>query len=145
MFESEKDNCFDDQPLDEYAQLCYLVKLGQVYKARDLAIELKIEATTELRLNGDTIMHVCAEYGQVKLFEYFCKELGASIEVKNKLEETPFTVAAREGRILILKMFYDKFPNQFNPDSRSVDGWTAFSYACINGFLNTIEFWRTSE
>ena len=68
MFESEKDNCFDDQPLDEYAQLCYLVKLGQVYKARDLAIELKIEATTELRLNGDTIMHVCAEYGQVKLF-----------------------------------------------------------------------------
>ena len=37
-------------------------------------------------------------------------------------------------------MYYDEWPNQFNPDARSLDGWTAFNYACINGFLNTIEF-----
>ena len=72
---------------------------------------------------------------------YYHKQLSGELDARNKLDETPFSVAAREGRINILKMYYDEYPNnQFNPDARSLDGWTAFNYACINGFLNTIEF-----
>ena len=37
-------------------------------------------------------------------------------------------------------MYYESYHNMFNPDARTLDGWTAFSYACVNGFLNTIEF-----
>ena len=91
-----------------------------------------------LRKNGDCILHVCAEYGQVKLFEYFQKTLNGDLDIKNGLDETPFVVAAREGRINVLKFYFEKFPNQFNGDARTVDGWTAFNYASINGFLNTI-------
>ena len=53
--------------------------------------------------------------------------------------ETPFVVAAREGRINMLKVYFEKLTiNNFNPDARTVDGWTAFTYAAINGFLNTV-------
>ena len=83
-------------------------------------------------------MHVCAEYGQAKLFEYFKNTFACDLDIKNYLDETPFCTAAREGRINILKMFFEKWPNGFNPDIRTKDGWTAFNYACINGFLNTI-------
>ena len=132
---------FDDQPLEEFNQLIYQIKIGQVYKARNLAKEKQINSATVLRKNGDTILHVCAEYGQVKLFEDFHKRLPGDIDIKNKLDETPFCTAAREGRINILRMMYEKYPPpMFNADCRTTDGWTAFSYACINGFLNTITF-----
>ena len=84
---------------------------------------------------------MCAEYGQVKLFEDFHKRFPGDIDIKNRLDETPFCTAAREGRINILRMMYEKYPPPlFNADARTVDGWTAFSYATINGFLNTITF-----
>ena len=55
--------------------------------------------------------------------------------------ETPFVVAAREGRINILKLYFEKLTiNNFNPDARTIDGWTAFTYASINGFLNTVQY-----
>ena len=85
-------------------------------------------------------MHVCAEYGNTKLFEYFKKEYDAELNVTNKLRETPFTTAAREGRLLIIKLHFEKYHLRFDPDARTVDEWSAFSYACINGFLNTIEY-----
>ena len=85
-------------------------------------------------------MHLCAEYGQAKLFGNFKNSLECELDIKNNLEETPFCVAAREGRINVLRLIYNKWPNQFNPDHRTLDGWTAFSYACINGFLNTIQY-----
>ena len=133
--------CFDDQPLEEYLRLCYLIKLNQPYEVRTLAQDKGITAATALRKNGDTILHVCAEYGQTKLFDYFYANLGGDLDMQNKLGETPFISAAREGRILILKLYYDKYGfGSFYPDARTVDGWTAFSYACLNGFLNTVQY-----
>mmetsp|Transcript_34776 Transcript_34776/g.45762 ORF Transcript_34776/g.45762 Transcript_34776/m.45762 type:complete len:161 (+) Transcript_34776:1154-1636(+) len=111
-----------------------------VYKARTLAKEKDIDAQTILRRNGDTILHVCSEYGQVKLFTFFATQFSAELDIRNRLDETPFTVAAREGRINILKMYFEGYANMFNPDARTLDGWTAFSYACVNGFINTIEY-----
>ena len=60
---STYENCFEDQPYVEYNELCYLIKLGMVYKARNLSKEIEIDVDTHLRHNGDTILHVCAEYG----------------------------------------------------------------------------------
>ena len=108
---------------------------------KQAVIDLGVKASTKLRKNGDTILHICAEYGQAKLFKYFKTKLGCDNDVKNRLDETPFIVAAREGRILILKEYYDNIGiGNFNMDTRTTDGWTAFNYACINGFKNTIEY-----
>ena len=132
---------FEDEPLDEYSKLCYLIKLGEANTVRELAKDLEIISSTKLRKNGDTILHVCAEFGHVRLLKYFHKELECDLDVRNKLEETPFIVAAREGRILILRLFFEPPTlGAFNADAKTIDGWTAFNYACINGFKNTAEY-----
>ena len=64
-----------------------------------------ISATTVIRRNGDTILHLCAEYDQAKLFENLKKTFDCELDILNKLQETPFRVAAREGRINILKLY----------------------------------------
>ena len=51
-----------------------------------------------LRPNGDTVLHVCAEYGRLDIFKFYIKK-GNSYLVKNYAEETPFHVVAREGKI----------------------------------------------
>ena len=60
--------------------------------------------------------------------------------ITNKLRETPFVTAAREGRLMIIKLHFEKYLNRFDPDAKTKDEWSAFNYACINGFLNTIEY-----
>ena len=88
-----------------------MIKLDQPYKVRDISLQKHISGTTVLRNNGDTILHICAEFGQIKLFRYFYKTLQPNLDIKNKLEETPFIVAAREGRINILKLHFNEFSN----------------------------------
>lgn len=133
--------CYDDQPYEEYNQLCYLVKLGQGAKALKIAEDLNIKARTVLRKNGDTILHVCAEYGAHTLFTRF-KEIFncGELDIRNSLDETPFITAAREGRLNVIKLFFERYKGQFDPDSKTKDGWTAFFYACLNGYINTIQF-----
>lgn len=93
-----------------------------------------------LRKNGDTILHVCAGYGQAALLAKFKEHFNDELDIKNTLHETPFITAAREGRLNVLKLFYERWKGQFFADSRTKDDWTAFNYACLNGFLATIQF-----
>ena len=81
----------------EWLNLIYMVKRGEFYKARDYANENNVKAKTRLRDNGDTILHVCAEFGAVKLFNYFHMKFKGELDICNDAGETPFIVAAREG------------------------------------------------
>ena len=63
MEHSREQSFFEDQPYADYSELCYLIKLNMLYKARKLAKQKEIDATTVLRRNGDTILHICAEHG----------------------------------------------------------------------------------
>ena len=87
----------DGQPVEDYNKLVYMIKINQTVQARNFAKELDIQANTVLRKNGDTILHICAEYGQVKLFEHFHKVLKGNLDIQNRLLETPFIMAARES------------------------------------------------
>mgnify|MGYP002371326342 CR=1 FL=1 len=58
--------------------------------------------------------------------------------MKNYASETPFHVAAREGKVEILKIFLDTY--SFAIDLTMIDGWTALHYAALNGYTRTIEF-----
>ena len=40
---------------------------------------------------------------------------------------------------------FSRYKNQFDPDKKTLDGWTAFIYASINGFLNTIRYLSTQQ
>jgi len=46
-------------------------------------------------------MHVCAEYGHEKLLQHFVRERG-NYMARNYADETPFHLAAREGKINIV-------------------------------------------
>jgi len=83
------------------------------------------------------VLHVCAEYGRVDLFQHFSR-IGHLQLMKNYASETPFHVAAREGKVEILKIFLDTY--SFAIDLTMVDGWTALHYAALNGYTRTIEF-----
>ena len=142
LFKIEKYKPFPDHETEkEFVELVYLIKRGNLLQAKDVSKEKDIKADTILRPNGDTILHVCAEYGQEKLFHYFYQKLNANLDVVNYAKETPLILAAREGRLLFIQFMYDKYSlSIFNPDHRTLDGWTALTYASINGFTNTVEF-----
>lgn len=69
--------------------------------------------------------------------------------IRNYADETPFHLAAREGKFGILKLYFETF--QFDADIDSMvrdlnlshsldqDGWTAVHYAALNGFLSCVE------
>ena len=53
-------------------------------------------------------------------------------------------MAAREGRLHFIENMFEKYSiSIFNPDHRSLDGWTALTYASVNGFVNTVEYLAT--
>ena len=55
--------------------------------------------------------------------------------------ETPFIVAAREGRLNFIEFMNEKYSvSIYNSDHKTLDGWTAFTYSTINGFMNTATY-----
>jgi len=82
-------------------------------------------------------MHVCAEFGREKLFEHFARKGGDHVCL-NYANETPFHVAAREGKVSILRFYLDNY--EINIDMKMKDGWTAFNYAAFNGYTATMEY-----
>lgn len=94
-------------------------------------------------------MHLCAEVGNEQLFSYFLSLKGDFL-ARNYADETPFHLAAREGKLNILQLYFDTF--KFDIDHESMvrmmydmlvmilqDGWSAVHYAALNGFLSGIE------
>ena len=64
LFMIDKYEAFPDHDVEEkYVKLVYALKRGQVYEVKDMAKEYDILATTKIRPNGDTILHLCAHYG----------------------------------------------------------------------------------
>jgi ankyrin repeat protein len=101
-----------------------------------------LKTTTRIRPNGDTILHLAAQFGHPNIFDDFYRlSKSDQLAIKNDAGETPFMHACREGRLELIKHMhqnYEKFLLQ--PDAVSLDLWTGFMYACSNGFLNTIDF-----
>lgn len=54
-------------------------------------------------------MHVCAEYGNCEMFEWFVQEFKLNINPRNKAQETPFIVGAREGHLEFVKLIMEKY------------------------------------
>ena len=98
-------------------------------------------------MTGEKVLHLCAENNQVELFKFFVKDYAANISAKNIKGETPFIIAAREGKTEICQLFIDEYMNetikgadpQWHIDFKTLDGWTALMYASMNGFATLCE------
>ena len=94
----------------------------------------------------ETVLHLCAEYGQLKLFEYFQNKYGCNVMAKNFCGDTPFHHAAREGQKDILRLYLTKYYNEnhsvdeFHIDIQNYDGWSAIHFATHNGFLTLVDY-----
>lgn len=95
---------------------------------------------------GDKILHLCAQYGDCEMFTYFEKKLKPNLNQTNKAKETPWIIAAREGNQYFLRYLIENygehlgFSNYIEINRKTIEGWTAFCYACCNGMTNTIDY-----
>eukprot|EP00347_Sterkiella_histriomuscorum_P017290 403349951 len=128
---------YENSVWDQYEDFVYAIQRGKTDKVIITAKKEGISNEESLRPSGDTILHVCAEYGHEKLFQYFVTEMRADYMVRNYADETPFHLAAREGKLNIMQMYLDSY--QFDIDHETIDGWSALQYASINGFISAIE------
>lgn len=128
---------FEASVWEEYEDLVYYVSWGEYDKTCNEALKKNLKLNEIVRPSGEGIMHVCAEYGRADLFNHF-SWLGHNLLMKNYALETPFHIAAREGKIEILKLYLDSY--SFTIDQTMIDGWTALHYAALNGYTRSVEF-----
>ena len=84
---------------DGWVEFVYSIKRGLIQDVQAMAKKKGLKHDTVLRPNGDTILHVCAEYGRSELFDFFYKKFSINLDVQNEAGETPFIISAREGRL----------------------------------------------
>ena len=75
------------------------------------------------------------------MFKWFVRELNADVAVLNDAKENPFIIAAREGKIDIIRLYLEEYHNRsnFKVDHKMIDGWTALLYSAMNGFAHIVE------
>ena len=63
---------------------------------------------------------------------------------KNHADETPFIIAAKEGRCNIIELYIEEYStnpeHKFYINHKQKDGWTALLYASMNGFAHLCEY-----
>ena len=88
-------------------------------------------------------MHVAGENGNEQLFSYFVKQKGDYLQ-RNYADETPFHLAAREGKLNILQLYTKKF--QFDIEMETMVmivlinwlGWVVSNALCLNEWVHIV-------
>ena len=82
---------------------------------------------------GNTYLHLVAEYGQIDVFEMLLNE-DNNTDQKNNLDETPFIVACRKGRMNVVAMLLKKSGElKIDLNQRDCCDVTAFSHSVEKG------------
>jgi ankyrin repeat protein len=129
----------DDEYLPEYDDLCYKIKRGKIEEVKEHFRKNKdFNPKLAMKPNGDTILHVCAEFDQTAILEWAMnhwrhKKIFA--DEQNEAGETPLMIAAREGKFNTVNMILTQFKKGIHVDRKSKDGWTALFYAAHNGWM----------
>lgn len=133
-----------DEITPEWDDLVYYIRRHRVYAAQELVKLLpkskKFRGGEKFRPTGENCLHICAEYNELEMFRWFVEEYAADINHVNDAGETPLMLAAREGKLEMVKLILelgreDKF---FKVDQKMQDGWTALAYAAMNGFSDVV-------
>lgn len=132
------------QNVSEWDDLIYFIRRGLVDQAKSFALsnKLRFSGSTHVRTNKETVLHVCAEFDQCELFKWFFKRYNCDFSVVNDAGETPLIIAAREGKTAVIKLMWEELQeagNNLNVNHKMKDGWTALTYAAMNGFVVVVE------
>ena len=138
LFENDEYKVFFESSIwEEYEDFVYYIQRGRHDKVLEIARRESIDPNEIIRPSGDTVLHVCAEFGRLQMFEFFAKK-GGNHAQRNYASEIPFHIAAREGKMDILQFYLANF--DMDIDIKMTDGWTAFHYAAFNGYTATMEY-----
>lgn len=137
MFKNEDYQAFFENSIwEDYEELVYSIQRDKYDAAVQIANKEGISPAEVIRPTGDNVMHICAEFGRVKLLSFFYKN-GGELWSKNYADELPIHIAAREGQNKAILYILDNSPVPV--DVQTIDGWTPFHYAVNNGYLSTVE------
>ena len=100
---------------------------------------LRIVNIPTILQDGNSYMHLAAQYGQMDMFEMILSE-EYNKNHKNRIGETPFHVACKKGRMNIAIILINK-SNELAIDLniKTQYGWTAFQLACSEGHSEIAE------
>ena len=94
---------------------------------------LRIVNIPTILQNGNTYMHLAAQFGQTDMFEMILSEEDNK-NPKNRYNKTPFIVACSKGRMNIALMLLKKSDElQIDLNAKARRGNTAFHLACWEG------------
>ena len=62
----------------------------------------------------------------------------ANISVVNDKNETPFLLACKEGKTMMVDLFLKEFLGKFDINHKSSDSWTPLFYAAHNSHLRVV-------
>ena len=85
----------------------------------------KFKKDTRINKKGETVLHLCAEYGRVEMFKWFQKYFIIDVKVNDDAGETPLMIACREGKKKIVELYINEYKGLWMADKKSNDGWTA--------------------
>lgn len=136
---------YNPRTIDEWDDLVWLIQRGKVEKIIDeIPINQSFHASSKLKETGEQVLHVCAEYENLILFDWFEETYNISVTALNDYDETPFMIAAREGKMKIIRLYKMSYMEEkkfgFNVDQKNKDGWSAVQFAAINSFISIVEF-----
>jgi hypothetical protein len=96
---------FRSQTTDEWDDLVWLIQRGKVNQImEELPINQSFMHNSRLRETGEQVLHVCAEYEDILLFDWFESTYNCLIHCLNDFDETPLMIAAREGKMKIVRL-----------------------------------------
>ena len=77
--------------------------------------------TTWVKANGDTLLHVCAEFDREAIMRLLTETFDKwNINKENKAGETPLMLAAREGHVAIIKFMFEIYKvDEESPNSKT--------------------------
>jgi ankyrin repeat protein len=128
---------------EEWDDMVYNIRRHKVDKIKsDIKMMRDFNPNVHFRKNGETMLHICAEYNLRSIFEWLVANHKAGVLRKNEAGETPFIVAAREGKLDIIRLYVENYSEyeDWDIDHKMADGWTALHYAAMNGFCSIVEY-----
>ena len=129
--------------VEQWDNMVYDIKRQRVDKVKeDIKFIKNFNPNATFRRNGESLLHVCAEFNCRPLFEWLVSDHKGDPFKQNEAGETPLIIAAREGKFDIVKMFIENYSSwgDYLIDHKMADGWTAMQYATMNGFKQIAEY-----
>jgi ankyrin repeat protein len=105
----------------------------------DTAFDYQDRSTLARDANGNTPLHLAAQYGSMVIVDMICREV-ESVDMYNNFNETALLIAAKAGNTAVVLSLLDHRKNIMPADSRVDDIWGrgVLHHAAVSGNLDML-------